>query len=199
MNIHTPQAVFLVGLVSYVAIRTVYRRRVAGSEGAVDRSSASDRLLVALVFLGQTIVPALYLFTPWLNGANHELPRALAWLGAVITAAGLWVFWRSHADLGTNWSLSLAVRSDHRLVTRGVYRIVRHPMYSSFLLFAVGQALLLPNWLAGLAALIAVALMCIFRVPREEAMMCEHFGQEYREYMRRTGSVVPWLGLNREA
>jgi protein-S-isoprenylcysteine O-methyltransferase Ste14 len=199
MNIHTPQVIFLVGLVSYVAIREVYQRRVAGNEGTVKRSSASDRLLVVLVFIGQAIVPGLYLFTPWLNGANYELPRALAWLGAVITAAGLWVFWRSHADLGKNWSVTLELQSDHRLVTHGVYRMVRHPMYSSFLLFGIGQALLLANWLAGPSALIAVALLCVFRVPREEAMMCEHFGQEYREYMQRSGSVVPWVGLGRDA
>ena len=199
MNIHMPQLIFLVGLGSYIAIREVYQRRIGESEATVQRSSASDRLLVALVFLGQTLVPALYLFTPWLNGASYELPRALAWLGAAILAAGLWVFWRSHADLGKNWSVSLKLRSDHRLVTHGVYRMVRHPMYSSFLLFGVGQALLLPNGLAGASALIAVALMCIFRVPREEAMMCEHFGQEYREYMQRTGRVAPRVGLIRDA
>jgi hypothetical protein len=59
--------------------------------------------------------------------------------------------------------------------------------------------LLLPNWLAGASALAAVALLCAIRIPNEEAMMCEFFGQEYRDYMKRTGSVIPRPGTAHEA
>ncbi|NOT29051.1 MAG: isoprenylcysteine carboxylmethyltransferase family protein [Planctomycetes bacterium] len=54
---------------------------------------------------------------------------------------------RSHADLGTNWSITLEVREQHTLVTRGVYARVRHPMYTALLLYALGQWLVVPNWL----------------------------------------------------
>lgn len=199
MDIQAPQAIFLVGLISYLATRTVYQRRAAGSETTVKRSSLSDRLLVLLVIFGQIILPLIYVFTPWLNFANYESLPALSWLGTLVWVAGLWAFWRSHADLGKNWSVSLELHSGHRLITHGIYRTVRHPMYTSFLLFAVGQALLLPNWLAGLSALVAVVLMCVVRVPHEEAMMCEYFGQEYRDYIKRTGGVVPWIAIGRDA
>ena len=67
-------------------------------------------------------------------------------------------------------------------------------MYAAFLLFGVAQILLLPNWIAGASALVAVALLCVIRIPNEEAMMCEFFGREYHEYMKRTGGVIPRLG-----
>ncbi len=111
----------------------------------------------------------------------------------------MWLFWRSHTDLGNNWSVTLEVRSTHQLVTHGVYRTIRHPMYAAFLLLAAAQVLLLPNWIAGWSALATVGLMCIIRVPREESMMCEFFGVEYHRYMRSTGSVVPRLRPSRVA
>ena len=67
-------------------------------------------------------------------------------------------------------------------------------MYAAFIVFGVAQVLLLPNWLAGPSALAAVALLCVIRIPDEEAMMCEFFGQEYRDYMTRTGGVIPRPG-----
>ncbi len=106
-------------------------------------------------------------------------------------ASGLWLFWRSHADLGDSWSVTLELNADHRLVTRGVYRFVRHPMYTSFFVSGLGQALLLANWVAGPSALVAVALLVLVRVPHEEKMMIDQFGDEYRDYMRRTGGLVP--------
>lgn len=58
--------------------------------------------------------------------------------GVVCLAVGLWLFYRSHADLSTNWSVTLELRENHQLITHGVYRSIRHPMYSAFLLYGVG-------------------------------------------------------------
>lgn len=106
-------------------------------------------------------------------------------------AGGVWLFRRSHADLGRNWSVSLALQSDHQLVSSGVYRRIRHPMYAAFFLLAIGQCLLLPNGVAGPAALLAVTLLYVVRKPREEAMMRERFGEAYRQYQASTGGVMP--------
>lgn len=72
--------------------------------------------------------------------------------GLVCLAVGLWLFPRSHADLGTNWSITLEVREQHQLVTEGMNRHVRHPMYLALLVYSVGQALVVPNWIAGSVA-----------------------------------------------
>ncbi len=113
--------------------------------------------------------------------------------GTLCLASGLWLVYRSHADLGANWSISLEVRERHQLVTRGVYRRVRHPMYLGLLLYSSGQALVLPNWVAGPSYLVALALLFALRVGPEERMMLEEFGKEYESYMARTKRLVPGI------
>jgi len=107
--------------------------------------------------------------------------------------ASLWLFYRTHKDLGRNWSVTLEVRDRHTLVTNGVYSRVRHPMYSAFWLWALAQALLLPNWIAGPAGLIGFGTLFFLRVGREEALMTETFGDEYRRYMARTARILPGI------
>jgi len=75
---------------------------------------------------------------------------------------------------------------------------MRHPMYTSFFISGFVQALLLANWIAGPAALVAVALRVFVRVPNEERMMIAPFGNDYRDSLRRTGGyraapVVRWV------
>ena len=200
MNLQASQAIFLIGLFVYTAIRAAYRRKAkASGTSSSNRSTPQDKALILLVVIGQVFVPLTYVFTPWLNLSSYpSIPEAV-YLGATLWAIGLWLFWRSHADLGNNWSVTLEVKHNHQLVKRGVYRHVRHPMYASFLLLGVAQAVLLPNFVAGASAFIAVAILCVVRVPREEAMLCEIFGQEYRQYMQTTGGVIPSLLRRRVA
>jgi protein-S-isoprenylcysteine O-methyltransferase Ste14 len=85
----------------------------------------------------------------------------------------------------------LEVREQHRLITHGVYRWIRHPMYSALLLYSLGQALVIPNWVAGPSNLVAFAVLFALRVRAEEKMMAEQFGDEYAAYTARTKRLVP--------
>jgi protein-S-isoprenylcysteine O-methyltransferase Ste14 len=123
--------------------------------------------------------------------ADYRPPALVPSLGLAVMLLALWLFWRSHADLGQNWSVTLEVRKQHQLVTSGVYRRIRHPMYAAIFLWCLAQALLLPNWLAGWSALATFSLMYFLRTSREEQMMCEFFGDEYRAYMSQTGRLIP--------
>ena len=106
----------------------------------------------------------------------------------------LFVFWRAHADLGLNWSPSLEIREKHELITKGIYAVIRHPMYASQWLWVIAQPLLLQNWIAGLVDLLIFIPFYLLRVQAEEKMMIEKFGEEYRSYMGRTGAVLPKIG-----
>ena len=192
MNLSPSALVFVAFLAAYLSIRGVFMHR-ARRDKQVSRADARDRLLIALMGIGQIVLPLLFVWTPRLAFADRAQPVACTVLGVVAMASGLWLFWRSHADLGDSWSVTLELNADHRLVTRGVYRFVRHPMYTSFFVSGIGQALLLANWVAGPSALVAVALLVLVRVPHEEKMMIDQFGDEYRDYMRRTGGLVPRL------
>src|SRR5262245_24299063 len=194
---HQPfDSIFLVGFIVYVATRGVYQKRTKNVQRIVNRADAFELALFVIVTVGCMLLPVLYLFTPLFAFADYELPKYVMWDGTVVMVLALWLFWRSHADLGLNWSKTLEIRQGHQLVTTGVYRFIRHPMYASIFLFGLAQGLMLQNWLAGWAALLSFALMYFIRLPREEQMMVEQFGDEYRNYMRRTGRLIPRFVCN---
>jgi protein-S-isoprenylcysteine O-methyltransferase Ste14 len=191
MKIHPWNIVFLFGFIAYVIIRGVFEQRSKSNEKLLSRNYSRDRFLILIMALGGMILPSLYLFTSWLGFADYRLPAFVPWLGVVVMVTALWLFWRSHADLGKNWSRTLEIRKGHQLVTHGVYRLIRHPMYAAIWLFSLAQGLLLQNWLAGWSAFAAFAIMYFVRIPQEERMMGEFFGQEYSDYMLRTGRLFP--------
>ena len=194
MSVTPSVAVFFTGLLTYLIIRARFQRGLARADKTVNASSPGDKALVGLVGAAQVMLPLVHALTPVLDRADYALPAQAPWLGSLLMASGVWLFWRSHADLGRNWSVTLELERNHHLVTRGVYRRIRHPMYASFFLMALAQAALLPNAVAGWAAVIAVTLLYVVRKPREEAMMLRHFGEAYASYMSRTGGVVPRIG-----
>jgi protein-S-isoprenylcysteine O-methyltransferase Ste14 len=185
--------VFLFGLIVFFWIRYVFIKRTKDEKKAVSRFDRLEKVLLAAMFPPTLLLPLVYLFTPLLRFADYRLPAFVPWFGAAIMASSLWLFWRSHADLGQNWSVSLELRVGHELVTRGVYRFIRHPMYASIWLWAFAQGMLLQNWFAGWSLLPVFAAMYFLRTPREEQLMCESFGEEYRQYMRQTGRLFPCI------
>ena len=187
------KAIWILGGIAWFVIRYPHQRR---SWRTPVRSSARDwreSLLLAGSLSGLGVVPCLYLATGFPRAADHPFSPALAWVGILVFAAALWLFYRTHADLGRNWSVSLEVRDRHTLITAGIYRRIRHPLYAAFWLWAIAQALLLPNWVAGTAGLVGFGTLFFFRVGREEQLMIETFGEEYRAYMRQTSRIVPFV------
>ena len=145
---HPWNIVFLLGFVVYLGIRHVFERRTRGNKKKSSRIDGFEKALLGVVVLGGLVVPVLYLMTPLLSFADYDLPSVIPWCGTAVMLTALWLFWRSHSDLGQNWSVSLEVREEHELITRGVYRAIRHPMYASIWLCSLCQAMLLENWLA---------------------------------------------------
>ncbi|MEM8548267.1 MAG: isoprenylcysteine carboxylmethyltransferase family protein, partial [Pseudomonadota bacterium] len=72
-----------------------------------------------------------------------------------------------------------------------IYANIRHPMYAAIRLFFLAQPLLVQNWIAGLIGPLTFAFMYYVRVPYEEAMMQDCFGEAYVEYCRQTGRILP--------
>jgi protein-S-isoprenylcysteine O-methyltransferase Ste14 len=190
---HLFNYLFIAGLVTASSIRSVYGRRHKRTEIA---TSFKEPLLVwpflALWGLSQ-IIPFFYIFTNWLDFASYDLPVWVKSIGAVIFFFGVWLLFRSHEDLGRNWRPTLEIVEEHTLVTNGVYRRIRHPMYAAHLLYSLGQGLLLNNWLAGWLALITFIPIYYLRVPGEENMLSERFGRDYSSYSAETGRVFPRL------
>ena len=185
--------IWFAGLVVWYIIRHPFERKARKMGVRKSLLTWREWTLLAIATAGLFLIPATYVLTGFPASFDRAFIPALAWLGLLPLCGALWLFRRSHVDLGRNWSLTLKVRENHVLVNTGVYRHVRHPMYSSFFLLALSQMLLLPNWLAGTSGLIGVGFLFGFRVLREEAMMLEYFGDEYRSYMARTKRIIPWI------
>jgi len=156
------------------------------------RKGPLERFLLILISIGFSIV-LLWVVTPVLRFADYSLHPVPSMAGTFCLALGLWLLYRSHAALATNWSITLETRRNHQLVTCGVYRLVRHPMYLALLLYASGLALVLPNWVAGPSYLVTVAFLVAFRVGPEERMMLEEFGNDYEGYRGRTRYLIPGI------
>ncbi|MCQ3975173.1 MAG: isoprenylcysteine carboxylmethyltransferase family protein [Anaerolineae bacterium] len=174
-------------------LRLIYRWRTGTRQIVESRNTTLEILLRFLAFVGVLVIPLIYVFTPLLDFADYQLPSWAGWTGTLVFAIALWLLWRSHADLGRNWSDTLEVRQGHQLITSGVYKYVRHPMYAAFWLWGVAQALLLPNWIAGWSHLLTFSALYFWRVPDEEQMMLDQFGEAYQAYMNRTGRIIPRL------
>lgn len=193
MTISVAKALWVLLAVGWYVIRIPHERRARKTP--VRRSDRGPRewLLLGVSFAGLGLVPFLYVATGFPQAADYPFSPLQGWIGAAVAAAALAMFRLTHKALGRNWSVSLDLREAHKLVTHGVYARVRHPMYTAFWLWAAAQALLLPNWVAGLSGVAGFGTLYLFRVGREERLMLDAFGDEYRAYMGRTARLIPWL------
>lgn len=193
MTLLVAKIIYFLGLVGWIAIRYPAQHRARKMGVARSAGGTRDRVLLFIAMIGQFFIPLFYVFTGQPAFADYGFFPAEAWLGVLVIVASLVLFRVTHKQLGRMWSVTLELRDNHKLVTDGLYRYVRHPMYSSFTLFALAQFLLLQNWIAGPAGLICFGILFFMRVGREEQVMVETFGDEYRAYMRRTARIVPWI------
>ncbi len=187
------KAALAVAVVLWYAIRYPFERRAKKAAIARTQRDTREKILLGVSLTGLGVLPALYVATGFPRFTDYLFRPGQAWLGVAVALAALAMFRLTHKALGRNWSVSLDVRERHTLVTDGVYRHVRHPMYTAFWLLAVAQALLLPNWIAGPAGLIGFGTLFFFRVGREEQMMLDAFGDDYRAYVARSARVIPWV------
>ena len=184
---------WLLGIIAWYVIRYPFERRAKRLRVVRNYRSLSEKIALSVAFFGMAILPAFYVATGIPRDADYAVRPWAIVAGIVIFIFGLWIFRRSHKDLGRNWSVTLEIREKHKLVTRGLYRFIRHPMYASFLLIALAQAFLLPNWVAGLSGLVGLAILFFMRINVEERMMLDTFGEEYRVYSGKTKRIVPYI------
>jgi protein-S-isoprenylcysteine O-methyltransferase Ste14 len=192
MNPWIAKAVILAASIVMVAIRAPHGQRSRGVKVVKNRKGSQEVILLTLAWLG-FFVPLVWVASPAFSFAEYPLRLNPLIAGVVCLVVGLWLFYRSHADLGTNWSVTLQVREHHQLITHGVYQYIRHPMYSALFLYSLGQVLVLPNWIAGPSYLVTFGILFAFRIRDEERMMLEEFGDEYATYMAKTKRLVPGI------
>jgi protein-S-isoprenylcysteine O-methyltransferase Ste14 len=188
--------VYFIELVLITAVRSAGTTKFRRLKTEQDHSSTLDTILLGVNGIGM-IIPIFYVFSSWLDFANYSLPSWLGWVGVVLFAVAAYLLWETHRAMGRNWTPTLGLREEHNLVTGGIFKYIRHPMYAAHILWALATPLILTNWIAGFSMLIPQIVQYWLRVSAEEEMMLDHFGQEYREYMKSTGRIIPRLSSKR--
>ena len=127
----------------------------------------------------------------WFPWAAVALPTWARWSGVGFGVVVVGLIWWAMLALGSNYRGTMGLHPNHRLVTHGPYRFVRHPMNAVFPLVSIFLFLLSANWVLGTVALVLIGTISIVRSPIEERQLIERFGEEYRAYVRRTGRFLP--------
>ena len=148
----------------------------------------------------QHVVPVLVAFwllfeSSWSVLDLRVVPEtpAVLWVGVLLTALGVGISVWARLSLGANWSGMVTLKKGHELVRKGLYRWIRHPIYTGILLGFVGTALIkghVRSWV-GLAILWT---SFYFKARREERFLRQEFGEGFEEHARRTGMFLPKLG-----
>lgn len=192
----TSDAVFrLILLVCYVSgwIIRAYILRKAQFGKSVKSVNQKREMLMFRLGTALHVVPLVYALTSWLDFADFPLPVWLRGIGAVVMVLATGLMLLSHLMLGGNWSGQLNIQDTQRLMVRGIYAHLRHPMYLAFLLSGVGTLLLSANWVIGVPLIVWFWVMYLGRIDNEEQMMLNAFGDDYRVYMQATGRLLPRL------
>ena len=180
-------------MVAWWVIRLPFERKTKRNVVVRDAMDLREKFLLSVSLTGLGVIPAAYIVTGFPAAFDQPFSPARAIAGLLVFVASLALFRATHKALGRNWSVTLKVREEHALVTHGVYRYVRHPMYTAFWMWAIAQALTLQNWIVGFAGIIGFGTLYFFRVGREEDLMRETFGTQWDDYAARTPRVVPFL------
>ena len=154
-------------------------------EGMVSKIAG---LLGMLGFLSVIV----YAINPiWLEFASLSFPAWLRWLGLGLALVGFALLQWSQVTLANSWSDTPRMMKEQTLITSGPYRTIRHPIYTAFLLILGSTLFISSNWLIGLCWAGMTILEVISRISFEESLMLEFFGEQYREYMKKTGRLFP--------
>ncbi|SFI28607.1 methyltransferase family protein [Halpernia frigidisoli] len=157
------------------------------AENSKDKKSLSYLWIVIgfSIFFGIFIAKASH-FPFYSNEIFQIIGLAFLMLGVIFRLVVVY-------NLGKYFTVDVTIVKDHKLITDGFYKYIRHPSYSFSLLTFVGLALVLNNWIAAIVLLIPVFSMFLWRIKIEEKVLTEQFGSEYTDYMKRTKKLIPFI------
>ena len=196
MNENIFRLVAAVILFTGMGISIYFRRKADKDSGEKLSRKADGTLMMTAIRIGGLILwlsPFVYLLNPkWMAWSKLGLSEAIRWSGVglgVLCVFGIyWLF----SSIGTGITPVSATRKEHKLVTHGIYRYIRHPLYTVGSSLFVSFGMMVDSWFIAALGILTFILMAI-RTPKEEANLIEKFGDEYREYMQRTGRFLPKL------
>ena len=181
-----------------MGISIYFRLKADRESGEKISRSADGSITMTLIRIGGLILwlsPLVYLVNPsWMDWSKIGLPDWARWLGVALGLLCVMGIYWLFSSIGSGITPTSATRRQHTLVTSGPYRWVRHPLYTVGSFLFISFAMMADNWFIAALGILAFIGMAV-RTPKEEANLIEKFGDEYREYMKRTGRFFPKVGF----
>ena len=196
MNTETIYRIILLALIFGFAMHRGYYVRKHGREENTlkKREEGLASKIAGVLGLVGFLAVTLYVIDPnWLSWSSLPLPLWLRWTGVGVALLGFALLQWAQNTLGKNWSDTPRMMKEQSLITSGPYQFIRHPIYTAFILILGSTLLISANWLMGFAWLGMTLLEVTSRIGFEEGLMLEYFGDQYRQYMQRTGRLLPRL------
>jgi len=183
-------------LLSAITISVYFRRKADIDSGEKVSTKEESRPIFLALRLGGLLLwfsPLIYAIAPaWMAWSRMGLPDWVRWIGVAMGFATLGLIIWMFRNIGTGITPTVATRKEHKLSTSGPYHWIRHPLYTFGTLAFISLGLIADSWFIVLLAILAFILLSL-RTPSEEAHLIEKFGDEYRQYMKRTGRYLPRL------
>jgi protein-S-isoprenylcysteine O-methyltransferase Ste14 len=186
---HTNQLITILWLTIFVlwAVTGITSKQTVRS-----RSEGPSRIAVWIVWIAWWLLLT--------HGFGNEtlsirfVPRttSASYVGLLITIMGLTLSVWARFQIGRNWSGLIEVKEGHLLTRTGPYAIVRHPIYSGFMLATLGTAIAYGE-ISGLIAFVLILVAWGYKARLEETAMIEHFGAEYENYRRKVKGLIPFV------
>ncbi len=179
-----------------IGISGYFRRKADRESGETVSRKVDGSMMMNFIRVGGLILwlsPIVYLLNPaWMAWSKIGLPDSVRWFGVGIGILYVFGIYWLFSSIGSGITPTSATRKEHKLATNGIYKYIRHPLYTIGSSFIVAFGMMADNWFISMFGVLAFILMAI-RTPKEEANLIEKFGDEYREYMKRTGRFLPKL------
>jgi protein-S-isoprenylcysteine O-methyltransferase Ste14 len=177
-----------------IGISSYFRRKADRESGETISRKVDGTAFMNIVRIGGLLLwlsPLVYLINPtWMAWSKIGLPEWVRWTGVVVGVLCVFGIYWLFRSIGRGITPTSATRREHKLVTEGPYRWVRHPLYTIGSSMFIALGMMADNWFIMVLAILAFLAMAS-RTPKEEANLIEKFGDEYRQYMKRTGRYLP--------
>jgi protein-S-isoprenylcysteine O-methyltransferase Ste14 len=184
-------------ILSFAVHRGYYVRKHGEEQNTLKKreEGLASKLAGLLGVIGFVAVLMHAIQPAWLAWSSLPLPLWLRWAGVALALLGFVLLQWAQKTLGKNWSDTPRMIQEQSLITSGPYQYIRHPIYTAFLLILGSTFLISANWLIGFAWIGMTVLEVASRIGFEENLMLEYFGDQYREYRKRTGRLLPRMGV----
>ena len=190
-NIDLFKKIYLCFFILYSSIRIYYSKHRFSTKYIKTINPFIEKFNSFLAGLGMIYIPLFSIFTSYLNYFSINLSNITKIISSIILFFDVIFFYFTHKQLSNNWSPYLEIKENQKLITDGVYKYIRHPMYFQCWIMVIFQGLILSNIFVEIFGIICWGILYFKRINNEEKMMIDEFGNEYKEYMKKTGRLIP--------